>query len=86
MKIPAEESQPIELIDVDGLADMQKGVGGYIEVLAIDRPDATLVINEDGKSVGLPLNRRATLALWTHLTRWRHGRAYGRCPDRGPAG
>lgn len=71
IKIPAEESEPITLIDIDGLKDMQTNVGGLIEVMDIDRPDATLICNEEGKVIGLPMNRRATLVLWTHLTRWR---------------
>ena len=37
----------------------------------IDRPEATLILNEEGKLMGLPMNRRATLLLWVHLTRWR---------------
>ncbi|MBT8161457.1 MULTISPECIES: DUF3846 domain-containing protein [Arthrobacter] len=69
--IPADEETPISLIDIDGLRDMQRAVGGLIEVMDIDRPDATLVINEEGKLISLPMNRRATLACWTHLSRWR---------------
>lgn len=69
--IPADEETAISLIDVDGLKGMQAAVGGFIEVLDIDRPDATMVINEEGKVHNLPLNRRATLALWTHLSRYR---------------
>lgn len=32
------------------------------------RPDCTFVMNEEGKVLGLDVNRRATLALWVHHT------------------
>lgn len=46
------------LTEIDGtLASMQKMVGGYIQVLyPFDDPIA-LVCNEEGKHLGLPLNR-----------------------------
>lgn len=48
----------------EALADMQKIVGGYIELVTVpahgDRSGASLYVNEDGKRLGLPQNPRAT--------------------------
>ncbi len=69
--IPTDDEQPLEIREFDGLHDYQQAVGGLIEAMDIDRPSATLFINEEGKIHGLERNRRATLILWLHLTRWR---------------
>jgi Domain of unknown function (DUF3846) len=44
------------------LDEMQRFVGGYIELvqLTIGQP-VTLIINEDGRRLGLPINRCATM-------------------------
>ena len=63
------------LIQVDGtskevtltgntLRELQKLVGGYIEVVSgiiLDRPDIVMVINEEGKLMGLPTNIIASI-------------------------
>lgn len=69
--IPADESLNIEMRELRCLADYQEAVGGFIEALDIDRPGATIFINEEGKIHGLPLNRRACLLLWIHNSRYR---------------
>ncbi|MCO4274304.1 DUF3846 domain-containing protein [Pseudarthrobacter sp. HLT3-5] len=69
--VPADEERPLYKVAIEGLTGLQAAVGGLIEVMDIDRPDATLILNEEGKVMGLPMNRRATLLLWVHLTRWR---------------
>ena len=42
------------------LEDMQKAVGGYIEEYMPFEDDVALVCNEEGKMLGLPLNRGIT--------------------------
>lgn len=44
------------------LAELQRFVGGYIEIVEIDK-DNIMVINEEGKLKGLPFNMVATLML-----------------------
>ena len=44
----------------DSLENLQKIVGGYIELLSF-ASDGALVMNEEGKIIGLPLNRTASL-------------------------
>lgn len=66
--IPADEQQPLRLekFDTDNLDARQRLVGGTYEILRLERPGATLYVNEDGKLLGLPGNKRATLLLWMH--------------------
>jgi hypothetical protein len=48
------------------LEELQKQVGGYIELLPLKRvpelklQDAIMVMNEEGKLLGLPMNQMAT--------------------------
>jgi len=42
------------------LAEMQRFVGGYIEIIPAQDPLFSLVINEEGKLNGLPRNETAT--------------------------
>ncbi len=48
------------------LPELQKVVGGYIQILAM-RGRLCMVINEEGKLAGLPYNARAT-AVWLLYT------------------
>lgn len=46
------------------LEELNAYVGGYHQLLILDsRPDMVMVINADGKNLGLPLNEQAT-AIW----------------------
>lgn len=61
--IPANEFKPAERHEFNPndpglLGWLQQKVGGFIEVLTVDTWHA--FFNEDGKSHGLPINRRAT--------------------------
>ncbi|MET4003908.1 hypothetical protein ABIB48_002646 [Arthrobacter sp. UYCu511] len=69
--IPADQTKPLEVLELNGLKDMQSAVGGLIEAIDIERPDATIFVNEDGKLIGLDQNARATLVLWIHNSRFR---------------
>jgi len=67
---PGDEPGVVGPISQD-LQTLKAIVGGYIEAVytAYDdhgRPRVTLWCNEDGKILGLPINRRAT-ALWYAL-------------------
>ncbi len=42
------------------LKEAQEIVGGYIELVRIFNPFRTLVVNEDGKAMGLPINSKAS--------------------------
>jgi len=53
---------PASVCEIDGtLASLQKLVGGYIEAVKLT-PCVVGYVNEDGKAMGLPLNKMAT---WT---------------------
>jgi hypothetical protein len=57
-------TQDVELSDNTGerLNELQTLVGGYIEELTATE-NRLLVVNEDGKELGLPVNQAAT-ELW----------------------
>ncbi|MEU2204240.1 DUF3846 domain-containing protein [Microbacterium oleivorans] len=63
--IPADEAAPLEFRLFGQITEYQEAVGGYFQCVDIDEPAATFFCNEDGKVIGLPLNRRASLAWWT---------------------
>lgn len=69
--IPQDEEQPLDVREVNGLGDMQAIVGGLIEPIDIDRPSATIMVNEEGLILDLPVNRRASLLLWVGNSRYR---------------
>ncbi|MBV1778722.1 DUF3846 domain-containing protein [Paeniglutamicibacter sp. ABSL32-1] len=69
--IPADQEQDIELREYNSLDDYQLAVQGNIEAMDINRPDATIFINEEGKLIDLDTNGRATLIMWVHLSRYR---------------
>ncbi|MGX9890027.1 DUF3846 domain-containing protein [Streptomyces sp. NPDC002276] len=41
-------------------------VGGHLQVLNLERPAATMHLNNEGRLDGLPFNPRATALLWAH--------------------
>lgn len=58
--IPADDSAPVKTQEMNGLNDYQSVVGGWIESVATPSGDFSMYVNEEGKMMGLPLNRRAT--------------------------
>jgi len=46
------------------LDELQKFVGGYIEIVQLNR-DMIMVCNEEGKLMGLPFNPTASILLMT---------------------
>lgn len=69
--IPADGAAPLEVRNFENLFDLQAGVGGLIDIIDIDRPDASLILNEERNLFGVELNMRATLLLGVHNTRYR---------------
>ena len=70
--LPHDEDQALRLENVENLRDLQQAVGGFIEAVAVGQPAMTLFANEDGKVMGLPVNRRATLLWWLLVPQSRH--------------
>ena len=64
--IPADEAAPLEFRLFGQYTDYQEAVGGTFQSINLGAYDATYFVNEEGKNIHLPLNRRATLALWLH--------------------
>jgi hypothetical protein len=62
--IPAEESAPLEFRLFGPYTDYQGAVGGYFQAIDADSVGASFMMNEDGKNLEMPMNRRATLMLW----------------------
>ena len=67
--VPADSGRRCEAVEIpygEGeLAALQKYVGGYIEVASVEalsgrKNENLLIVNEEGKLIGLPPNRRAT--------------------------
>lgn len=70
--IPHETRLEIFTHEFSDLASCQAAVGGYIEPITVERPRMTIVTNEEGKVMHLPVNRRAT-CLWWLLNPSGHG-------------
>jgi hypothetical protein len=71
--VPADPGQPVamEHIAKDDLTAYRRLVGGHLEVIHLERPPASLYLNEEGKVLELPLNPRATALLWMHNASFR---------------
>lgn len=56
---PVRSTQP----NAPSLEDVQEAVGGYVELLNIrvGQKPAQLLVNEDGLSMGLPINEAASM-------------------------
>jgi hypothetical protein len=66
--IPADPDKPLTRQEIGStdLRTYRSLVGGNLQVLNLERPSASLYINEDGKFLDLPVNPRATVLLWAH--------------------
>jgi hypothetical protein len=66
--IPAVETDELrqDQLGSVSLDDRQQLVGGLIEPIDLTQPPARMYVNEEGKMLGLPVNRRATLLAWAH--------------------
>lgn len=66
--VPADLNQEMEYRDLspDDLGGMQALVGGYIEHITLHTPEAIIYFNEDGRSLSLPPNARASDIVYAH--------------------
>jgi hypothetical protein len=64
IQIPVDEERPLYKVAIEDLSGMQAAVGGFIEVVDLGPLTASLIVNEEGKLMKLPINRRATLLFW----------------------
>jgi hypothetical protein len=67
--IPADDSVELTLREFSSLHDYRAAVGRYIEAVDLSEPKlaaSALIVNEEGKFLSEPPNRRATLMLWIH--------------------
>lgn len=73
IRIPMDAEQPIELVEFDqgDYRAIQRHIGGNFQCLDMERPDSTLFCDEEGRINGSEMNRRATLILWVHDSRFR---------------
>ena len=55
-----EPMKPCQVREISGLDEMQAMVGGHIQAVYPFRDEVALVCNEEGKNLGLPLNRPLT--------------------------
>lgn len=45
--------------------DLQTAVNGYVEIIALDK-DNKMIVNDEGRLSGLPINKTATETLQRH--------------------
>lgn len=66
--IPADRDQPVRIDEVDSidLDYLKQQVAGWIEALGIPDTEVNMYLNEEGKLVGLPANRRANRLAHRH--------------------
>lgn len=68
--IPSDERRPLAIKEFNSIEDYQSVLGGYVEAISAGEGGLSIFANEEGKLIGLPLNRRATL-LW-HMRLYPH--------------
>jgi hypothetical protein len=66
--IPADPAEParLEQLDKRDVDAFQALVDGHLQVLNLERPAASMYLNDEGKLDGLSFNPRATAILWAH--------------------
>lgn len=62
--VPCDEERPLYKLEVNDLAGMQAAVGGLIQPIDLGPIASTFFVNEEGKIMREPVNRRATLMWW----------------------
>lgn len=73
--IPVDTAEPlrVEEIDPTDLNAYRRLVGeGHIEAITLERPAASMYMDEEGKLKKLPVNERATAIAWCHQSGLRH--------------
>ncbi|RAN77975.1 hypothetical protein B5P43_18260 [Bacillus sp. SRB_336] len=64
IRIPQDEAEALSQTMLSNLASMQEAVGGMIEFITVDPIKASLMVDEQAKLYGKPINRKATLLWW----------------------
>jgi Domain of unknown function (DUF3846) len=76
--VPADPNEPVRAIDLnsgDGsLSNLQREVGGLIDIVA--HPEGDLVINDEGRINGSPVNVRVTHWVLNDSTMAQEGKAW----------
>jgi hypothetical protein len=73
--VPVDTTEPLRLEEIDptDLNAYRRLVGdASIEVVNLERPDASLYMDEEGKLKELPVNERLTAFAWVHQSALRH--------------
>ncbi|WP_402843636.1 DUF3846 domain-containing protein [Microbacterium sp. GXS0129] len=64
--IPADDSEAVEIRELEKLEDYQAAVGGWIEAVDVPSLGVTIYVNEEGLRRRLPFNPRASFLWWFH--------------------
>lgn len=75
--VPADPQQPVRVIDLhagDEVTNLQRGVGGVFDI--VGHRECDLVINDEGRINGSPVNVRVTHWVLQDSTMAKEGRAW----------
>jgi len=65
--IPADDSEALEIRELEKLEDYQAAVDGWIEAVDVPSLGVTIYVNEEGLLRHLPFNPRASFLWWYHV-------------------
>lgn len=65
--VPADDSEALEIRELEKLEDYQAAVGGWIEAVDVPSLGVTIYVNEEGLVRRLPFNPRASFLWWYHV-------------------
>jgi len=65
--IPADDSEALEIRELEKLEDYQAAVDGWIEAVDVPSLGVTIYVNEEGLLRRLPFNPRASFLWWYHV-------------------
>lgn len=67
LRIPADQDEPITVLEVSKLEDYQAAVGGWIEPVDIPSLGVTIYVHDEGLVLNLPFNPRAAFLWWFYV-------------------
>lgn len=65
--VPADDSEALELRELEKLEDYQAAVDGWIESVDVPSLGVTIYVNEEGLLRHLSFNPRASFLWWYHV-------------------
>ena len=65
--VPADDSEALEIRELEKLEDYQEAVDGWIEAVDVPSLGVTIYVNEEGLLRRLPFNPRASFLWWYHV-------------------